>query len=130
MADATSSCGRSGPMGFSVDDQVQRVVLEAVECALGQQRVVEGGNPLRDVAMLPVSRPSSNAGHHYRSDEELVDVAALLSRPITQARRKVIQTGQHIYPSYVVISASRSCPSGSVRQTPQQRTSARLKQTW
>ena len=47
----------SGPIGLSVDDQVKRVVLVAVDRALRQQRVVEGGNPLRGVAV---------AGHDRR----------------------------------------------------------------
>src|SRR3954447_13422626 len=61
-------------VGLAVDDEVEGVVLETIDGALGQQRIVEGGDPLGRVAV------AGDDGGEARValDEELVDVAALL----------------------------------------------------
>src|SRR6185295_6745151 len=65
----------SRPIGVAIDDQVESVVLEAVDGALSEERIVESGYPLRGVSV---------ARHHRREariplDEELVDVTAFLA---------------------------------------------------
>ncbi|MDP9148430.1 MAG: hypothetical protein M3O36_00595 [Myxococcota bacterium] len=65
----------AGPVGLTVDDQIVGVVLEPVDRALGEQRVVEGGEPLGRVAI------ARDDGRYARVtvDEELIDISTLLA---------------------------------------------------
>jgi hypothetical protein len=86
-------------VGLAVDDEVEGVVLESVDGALGQESV-EGGNPLGGVAI---------AGHYGREarialGEELVDVPALL--PAHGLQREIIDE-EHVDGGELVITASR-----------------------
>src|SRR6185312_6646981 len=62
-------------VGLAVDHQIEGVVLETIDGALGQKRVVKGADPLGRVAVA--GDDGGEAG--VSLDEELVDVAALVA---------------------------------------------------
>ena len=62
-------------VGLAVDDEVEGVVLEAIDGALGQERVVEDGDLLGGVAVAA----DDGRGAGVALDEELVDVPALVA---------------------------------------------------